>query len=63
MLLINFDVGNVIRQNAKKKDICSAPNISTSTLVKCTFSSNKIVQKISFSFCFWASDHLIDKSN
>ena len=33
MLLINFDVGNVIRQNAKKKDICSAPNISTSTLV------------------------------
>ena len=29
MLLINFDEGNVIRQNAKKKDICSAPNIST----------------------------------
>ena len=31
--------------------------------IKCTFLSNKIVQKISFSLCFWASDHLIDKSN
>ena len=31
--------------------------------IKCTFSSNKIVQKISFSLCFGASDHLIDKSN
>ena len=31
--------------------------------IKCTFLSNEIVQKISFSLCFWASDHLIDKSN
>ena len=42
MLLINFDVGNVIRQNAKKKDICSAPNISKSTLVY-DFNSIKFV--------------------
>ena len=33
------------------------------TYIKCTFLSNKIVQKISFSLCFWASDHLIDKFN
>ena len=37
--------------------------IQVSTYIKCTFLSNKIVQKISFSLCFWASDHLIDKSN
>ena len=29
--------------------------------IKCTFSSNKIVQKISFSLCFWAPDLLFDR--
>ena len=29
-------------------------------VLKCIFSSNQIVHKISFSLCFWASDPLID---
>ena len=31
--------------------------------IKRIFSSNQIIHKISFSLCFWASDHLIDKFN
>ena len=34
---------------------------NSSMQYKCNFSSNKIVQKISFSLCFWASDPLINK--
>ena len=29
--------------------------------LKCIFSSNKIVLKISFSLCFWAPDLLFDR--
>ena len=29
--------------------------------VKCIFSSNQIIHKISFSLCFWASDPLINR--
>ena len=36
---------------------------SVCIMIRRIFSSNQIVQKISFSLWFWASDHLIDRFN
>ena len=41
-----------------KSNLCS--EIYPPTYLKCIFSSNQIVPKISFSLCFWAPDPLID---
>ena len=40
---------------------CPSVQYDIYVCVKCIFSSNQIVQKISFSLCFWAPDPLIDK--
>ena len=41
----------------KKYTICLEFHVG----IKCIFSSNQIIHKISFSLCFWAPDPLIDK--
>ena len=46
MLLINFDVGNVIRQNAKKRDISSAPNVSTWIMISIVLNLSSSVNTI-----------------